>query len=251
MGRSAALLGWGGADGLRKVGVARRVTITGKDTTAHLTAQATLTQTVGPVAKVVVGLSPSSIVATGTSHSRATATVEDAVGHPVPGGSVAFSASDSAETIGPVTDKGNGVFTATITSSKTVHQVTVTATDTSVSPHVSGRGTLTQTIGPATTVTVGLSPGSIAANGTAKTVATATVRDAGGHLIAGDHVTFTSNDSGEKIGAVTDHGNGNYSATIISSKTVHQVTITAQDSSVSPTISGHATLTQTSSSRRT
>ncbi len=84
------------------------------------------------------------------------------------------------------------------------------------------------------------------ANGTAHTTVTATVRDAESHPNSGQHVGFSSSDAGEKIGAVTDQGNGSYTTTITSFETVHAVTITAKDSSVSPAISGHGTLTQTS-----
>jgi hypothetical protein len=97
----------------------------------------------------------------------------------------------------------------------------------------------------ASKVTVSLSPGSIAANGATTATATATVTDAGGKPVSGDHVAFTSSDSGDKIGAVTDHGNGTYTAKITSSPVVHQVTITATDSSVSPAVAGRATLSQT------
>jgi len=158
---------------------------------------------------------------------------------------VTFSSSDSGEKIGLVTDNKNGTYTATITSSTTVGSVTITAADGSVSPGISGRATLTQTAARASNVTVALSPGSIVANGTSTSTATATVKDAAGHLIGGDRLAFSSSDSGEKIGPVTDNKTGTYTATVTSSKTAHQVTITASDSSVSPSVSGRGTLTQT------
>src|SRR5262249_13808445 len=46
--------------------------------------------------------------------------------------------------IGTVTDDHNGIYTTTVTSSKTAHTVTITATDTSALPALSGRATLTQ-----------------------------------------------------------------------------------------------------------
>jgi Invasin, domain 3 len=99
--------------------------------------------------------------------------------------------------------------------------------------------------GPATAMSVALSPSSIVANGTSTTTATATVTDAQPHPIAGDHVTFASTDAGDVIGSVTDHGDGTYTATVTSSTTAQTATITATDSSVSPGVTGHATLTQT------
>src|ERR1700727_2884418 len=109
-------------------------------------------------------MAPSAIVANGTSTSTATATVSDASGNLVAGDSVNFASSDSGVHIAGVVDHGNGTYTATITSSTTTHQVTVTAMDSSVSPTVSGQAVLTQTAGPASSITVSLSPSAIVAN---------------------------------------------------------------------------------------
>ena len=68
--------------------------------------------------------------------------------------------------------------------------------------------------------------------------------DAAGPPVAGDHIGFASSDPGEKIGAVTDNKDGTYTATITSSTTIGTATITATDSSVTPAVSGQATLAQ-------
>jgi subtilisin family serine protease len=102
-----------------------------------------------------------------------------------------------------------------------------------------------QRVGPATGVSVTLSPSSISADGASTATATATVTDAQGRPIRGDTVSFNSDDSGVQIGPVTDHGGGTYSATLTSSTTAHGVTITATDDSASPSVSGWTTLTQT------
>jgi hypothetical protein len=128
-----------------------------------------------------------------------------------------------------------------------LHQVTITATDSSVSLPLSGQATLTQTRGPAASVSVAFSAASIVANGSSAATATATVKDATGNPVPGNSVGFSSSDAGEQISAVSDHGDGTYSVTIRSSTTAHQVTITATDSSASPPVSGNARLTQTGS----
>ena len=161
------------------------------------------------------------------------------------GDHIGFATTDPGEKIGAVTDNKDGTYTATITSSTTIGTATITATDSSVTPTVSGQATLTQGIGPAGAVTVSLTPAAILANGTAQATATAHVSDAQGHAVVGDHVGFASTDPGEKIGAVTDNKDGTYTATITSSTTIGTATITATDSSVTPTASGQATLTQT------
>ncbi|MGO9821610.1 MAG: invasin domain 3-containing protein [Solirubrobacteraceae bacterium] len=218
-------------------------TITATDSTsmpsgAPLTATASLTQTAGPAATVTVALSPNSIVANGTATTTATATVEDAQGHVLSGENVSWSSSDAGNKF-----SAQNASTTTITSSTTVGTPTITATDGSAS----GNATLTQTAGPAATVTVALNPTSIIANGTTTTTATATVKDAQGHLLPTETVTFTSSDTGDKFSATTNAGSGTYTATITSSTTVGTPTITATDG----TVSGTATLTQTAGSAAT
>ena len=112
---------------------------------------ATLTQTVGPAATVKVAVSPAVIIANGTSTATATATVEDAQGHLLTAQSVSFKSTDSGQFFGQVSDNGNGTYSVQVRSSTTVGSATITATDSSVSPAVSGQGTLGQAAGPSTT----------------------------------------------------------------------------------------------------
>jgi invasin-like protein len=93
---------------------------------------------------VSVALTPPSITADGTSTSLATATVNGQDGQPAIGATVDFTSSDPGETIGPVTDNGDGTYSATITASTTAGFATITATDESASPTMSGQATLTQ-----------------------------------------------------------------------------------------------------------
>jgi adhesin/invasin len=220
-------------------------TITATDSTSlvsgvDLTGTATLAQTAGPVATVTVALSPTSLIANGTSTSTATATAKDAEGHLLSSETVAFSSSDAGDKASATTNAGSGTYTATITSSTTVGTATITAKDGTVS----GTAALTQTVGPATTVTVAASPAVIVANGTSTSTATATVKDAQGHLLTAQSVSFKSTDAGQFFGQVTDNGNGTYSAQVRSSTTVGSATITATDSSVSPAVSGAGALVQ-------
>jgi len=195
--------------------------------------------------RLTVQLVPALIVANGTSQSTATVTVANSDGFPIVGENPAITSTDPGQKISAVTDNLNGTYTATITSSTTVGPSAITATDTAVAPNtVSQQATLTQTEGPAAIMTLQVSPTSIVANGKSTSTATATVKDAQGRADIGDRVAFTASDSGEKIGAVADNGNGTYTTRITSSTTPRQVTITATDSSVSPSLSAQAILTQ-------
>jgi subtilisin family serine protease len=105
--------------------------------------------------------------------------------------------------------------------------------------------TTTPPVGPPASLSLTLSPQSIPADGTSTSTATATVTDAQGHRIAGNQINFTSDDTGLHIGAASDHGDGTYTATLTSSNTPHQITVTATDTSATPSIARQATLTQT------
>ena len=142
---------------------------------------ATLTQTADPPATVTVALNPTSIIANGTATTTATATVKDAGGLLLSNETVKFASSDTGDKVSTTTNAGSGTYTATITSSTTVGTPTITATDGTVS----GTATLTQTVGSAASVTVAVSPAVILANGVSTATATATVKDAQGHLFTG------------------------------------------------------------------
>jgi CotH kinase protein/Invasin, domain 3 len=100
----------------------------------------------------------------------------------------------------------------------------------------------------ATHVSLALTPGSIAADGTSTATATATVTDADGDPVPGDFLTFSSSDSGTRFGAVVDYGDGTYAVPVTASTLVGQQSITATDTWASPDVSGVATLTLVSAS---
>ena len=194
---------------------------------------ATLTQLPGPVAAVDLALSKRFVRADGTSTVTATATVTDAHGNPIEGEDVTIS-SDGGTTSEDVTDAGDGTYTATITTTTTTDDRTISAE----LGEFADQATLTQTPPPAS-IAVQLAPPSIVADGASTTVATATVRAADNSLVPGEVVTFTSDD-GQTIGATDDNDDGTYDATITSTTVAGTSTITAQTGSLTQT----ATLTQ-------
>jgi len=137
---------------IRSSGTAHGVTVTATDRSANISGKATLTQTAPapppplPAKNVSVGLSPASIVANGSSTTTATAAVTNANGAPVSNDTIVFSTNDGGNAVSAATNRGSGIYTATITSSGTAHAVTVTATDRSA--NISGKATLTQTTRP-------------------------------------------------------------------------------------------------------
>jgi hypothetical protein len=107
-------------------------------------------------ATVGVTTSAPKILANGTSTAVITATVLDAFSNKVPGDTVTITSDDPSQVVSAVTDNGDGTYTATVTSSTTVHVTTLTATDTSVRTDPSGTVAVSQVVSLATT---GVDPG--------------------------------------------------------------------------------------------
>jgi hypothetical protein len=100
---------------------------------------------IGAAATVAVQLEPPSIAADGSSQTTVTITVHDAEGTGVPAEQVQLSSTDPSQKIGEVVDNGDGTYSATVTGSTTVGGSTITATDVSAEPQVSGSADLAQT----------------------------------------------------------------------------------------------------------
>jgi hypothetical protein len=149
-------------------------------------------------------------------------------------------ASSGGQHVGPVTNNGDGTYTATITSTKTAGRATITATDSSASGNPSGAATLTQVAGPAASTALVLEPASLVADGLSQSSATVTVTDANGNRVVGDPVAVASS-GGQPVGPVVDHGDGTYTARITATTAAGSATITASDGPAA----GTATLTQT------
>jgi hypothetical protein len=220
-------------------------TITATDSNASKTGTAQIAETPGPPTHIKLTLSPPQIPADGSSQTTVTAVVTDQFGnHQATGGdTIQLASTDSAETIGPVVDHGNGSYTTTITSSTTEGTWTITATDVN-HPGISGTASLATT-GLPTTIKLTLSPHQIPADGVTTASAVATVTDKAGDPIAGQSVRLTSSDPNQRIGTVTDNNNGTYTATITASTNAGTSTLTATDVTPQKPLAGTAILTET------
>ncbi len=197
-----------------------------------------------PATQISLELDQSSVVADGVAVVTATATVADADDNPIPGDDLSFSSTDAGHQLGPVLDNDDGTYSVQIRSSVKAGAATITATDDSTAPDLVATAPLAQVAGPAAQVALALQPASIPADGSSIATAVATVSDAHGNPLAADSVGFSSTDPGQVLGAATVHGDGTYSVPIVASTSAGAVTITATDSSVSPGVSGAATLNQ-------
>lgn len=144
------------------------VTVSTSDTTASpsIGASGTLTQTPLPPTTIKISVSPTSIPADGTATAVVTATLANELGNPVSGQTVTFSSSDAGQKFGPVTDHGDGTYTAKVTASKAAGTATIKATDAAAS--LSATTPLVQTAVAATLPFTGNAPlGAIAGGGAA------------------------------------------------------------------------------------
>ena len=98
----------------------------------------------GPAAGAQVTLAPATLFADGRSATTATARVTDKDGVPVLEDDVRFSSTDPGQVVGPTIDNEDGTYSARIVASGAAGAATITATDLTVEPAVSGSATLTQ-----------------------------------------------------------------------------------------------------------
>ena len=184
--------------------------------------------------------SPTSIQANGTSTSTLTVQLKDVTGNNLTAGgnNVVLSATNGGA-IGPITDNGNGTYTATLTSS-TVAGVSSISGTVDAAPIAVG-ATVTFTPGPATSFDV-TGPATATA-GTAGNY-TVTTRDAFGNTATGylGTVHVTSSDAQATLPA--DHaftaGDAGVHVFSVTLKTAGSQTVTATDT-VTATITGTST----------
>jgi len=98
----------------------------------------------GPAEKVVVDLQPATILADGHSQSTVHLAVLDENGTPIPGELLKLSSSDAGQHLGPIEELNDGTYEASITASSKVGASTITATDLTTEPQVSGSAHLIQ-----------------------------------------------------------------------------------------------------------
>ena len=140
------------------------------------------------------------------------------------GDTVVITLASGSGTVGPVTDNGDGTYTATVTSPTAVGSGVFVAT---IDHDAVKNGNTTQTqatinyVGVAEDATQSiLAPTSatITANGTTPQVLTVTAKDSVGNLITtgGATVTIIRSSGSGTISPVTDNGDGTYTATVTS-----------------------------------
>lgn len=87
-----------------------------------------ITYDLGPVTQLQVNVQDATIPASGRATTTVSAQAKTAGGQPVAGLDVSFVSSDPGQAFGPVTDEGDGTYSATLNGSTTIGSASITAT---------------------------------------------------------------------------------------------------------------------------
>ncbi|WP_051791320.1 YrIlm family inverse autotransporter adhesin, partial [Serratia sp. DD3] len=165
------------------------------------------------------------MLANGSDTSQVTLTLRDGNNNPVSGQVVTFSST--LGTVGAVTETSRGVYSASLMAGTAAGQANITASvggiEIAIAP---AKVMLTADINNlrASTSSLVASPSTIEANGSATSVVTLTLRDANNNLAYGQTVNFATTLG--TLSAVSEIGNGVYSATLTAGMVVGQANTT-------------------------
>ena len=199
------------------------VTIVPKGLASH-TVRLTLVK--APAETIEVRVADAELVADGKRKTRLTAVVRNQFGQPAAGDKISIESSDPGVGVGEVVANGDGTYSAEVTASTVAGLVTLTATDTSVDPVLSGQASFTQVAGPIANLDPALSTRRIVADGKSTTRLTMTLTDAHGNAIDGRLLRVTSSDPGMTTGLLIGQGNGTYTLDVRSSTVAGWATLT-------------------------
>ena len=191
-------------------------TVSGTVNAAAIVSTATVAFTAGAAsgATSTVVAAPSTITANGSSTSAITVRLKDVVGGGLAAGGDIVGLSSTAGTLSVVTDNGNGTYSATLTAPTTAGSGTVSGTINGSAIVSTATVAFTAGAASAATSTIGAAPGSIAADGSSTSAITVRLKDAYGNSLTGSGGAVTLSTTGGTLSAVTDNGNGTYSATL-------------------------------------
>ncbi|PWW06530.1 S-layer family protein, partial [Paenibacillus cellulosilyticus] len=175
----------------------------------------------------LVSVDNSMLTADGASQATVTVTLKDAQGNEITTGGETVVITATSGTVSAVTDKGDGTYTATLTAPTTVGTSTVSAkvggnaiASTATVQFESGTPS-------ASTSTVAVGVGTLTADGTSQTNVTVTLKDGQGNAITTGVTSVAISATKGTVSAVTDNGNGTYTATLTAPTTVGASTISA------------------------
>ncbi|MEJ7645812.1 MAG: cadherin domain-containing protein [Chryseolinea sp.] len=180
---------------------------------------------------------PTSILANGASTSSITIQLKDASGTNLTSSGGIVTLATTSGSISTVTDHNNGTYTAALTSANTAGAALITGVINGTSITDNETVNFVVAVASVSTSVITSSSTAITANGTATTTITIRLKDINGNnIITGGNLVTLATTLGT-LTSVIDHGDGTYTATLISATTTGTATITG-------TIDGVATIDQ-------
>ncbi len=225
--------------------VAENIAISGTLSGTAINGTAAVTFTAGPFSNTISSIiaSPTTVTANGVSSSTVTVQAKDSQGNNITtgGASVLLSTSGSA-ILTPVTDHGNGSYSASIANTN-VQGVIVSAIYNGFA--LTGTANISFTAGSAdsTQSSISAAPIAVLADGVATSTVTIQAKDSLGHdLSVGGSTVVAFTTGSAVITAIVDNGNGRYSATVTST-TAEVVTVSATLNGIALTDTDNITFT--------
>lgn len=173
----------------------------------------------------LVDAAPGTVVANGAAAAAVTVTLRDDQGNGLTAGGDAVTIISGLGSVGPVTDNGNGTYTALLTSTVS-GTATVRAT---VNTGMIADSAVVQFLpGPVSLLlsTISANPAAIIANGGTTSRITVQLKDAFGNNLTGSAGTVALATTHGTLGAVTDSANGRYGAVLTSAPVVDTARVT-------------------------
>lgn len=178
-------------------------------------------------------VNPLSLTADGMSKATVTVQLKDANGNSLTASGGSVTLSTTAGTLGPVSDKGDGTYTAIVTSPTTVGTGVVSAklngqalSQTANVKFIPGAASASQSV-------LSASPTTLTANGSSKSTITVQLKDANGNNLTASGGTVTLSTTEGTLGAVTDRRDGSYTAQLTAPTTAGTATVSGKVSGTS------------------
>jgi adhesin/invasin len=176
-----------------------------------------------------IAVSPSSIVANGSSVSVVTVTLKDSLGNQLTtGGSTVVISATRGTLLGSVNDNGNGTYSQVLRSSTLAGSGTLSFTVNSLSSpntasysFIPGAASLSQS-------RVIANPSTVIPDGASQSSISVILKDANGNALTSSAGTVAlSTTTGTWAGAITDNNDGSYSRTLVAPSSPSTATVSA------------------------
>ena len=168
-------------------------------------------------AHTVISAAPATLVANGTSTSTITVHVKDVNDNDLTAGGATVALATSRGSIGSVTDNGDGTYSATLTSSTSAGTANVTGTlNGTAIGHPTSVAFTPSAANAAHTVISATPAAGVVADGITISTVTVQAKDLNDNNLGSGGATVTLATSRGTLSAVTDNGDGTYSATLTS-----------------------------------